>query len=123
MKFAVLSGMLLACAPLSAGLAARAITPTVRTAGELADVCAANPNQAIGDARINFCNGFAQGAVEVMLHDAGERRPFCFPSPTPTRTETMRQFVGWVRANSTRAPIPAIEGLYQFLHEKYPCGK
>lgn len=94
-----------------------------RTAGELAELCAANPAQGIGDARVNYCHGFAQGAVDVMLHDAGEKKPFCFPSPMPTRTETLSQFVRWVRADSSRASLAAAGGLFQFLRERYPCGR
>ena len=103
--------------------AQRATNLHTRTAGELAELCAANPRSGLGDAQVNYCHGFAQGAVDVMLHDAGEKKPFCFPNPTPTRTETLSQFVRWVRADSSRASLPAAGGLYQFLTERYPCGR
>jgi Rap1a immunity proteins len=103
--------------------AQRATNLHARTAGELAELCAANPRSGLGDAQVNYCHGFAQGAVDVMLHDAGEKKPFCFPNPTPTRTETLGQFVRWVRADSSRASLPAAGGLYQFLTERYPCGR
>jgi Ssp1 endopeptidase immunity protein Rap1a len=106
-----------------AAYAQRATTIHARTAGELAELCAANPAQGIGDARVNYCHGFAQGAVDVMLHDAGEKKPFCFPSPMPTRTETLNQFVRWVRADSSRASLAAAGGLFQFLRDRYPCGR
>ena len=44
-------------------MAQRGINIQARTAGELADLCAANPKDAQGDAKINFCLGFAQGAI------------------------------------------------------------
>ncbi|MBV8613377.1 MAG: hypothetical protein JOY66_06340 [Acetobacteraceae bacterium] len=103
--------------------AQRATNLHARTAGELADLCAANLRGGLGDAEVNYCHGFAQGAVDVMLHDAGEKKPFCFPSPTPTRTETLGQFVRWVRADSSHASLPAAGGLYQFLTERYPCNR
>ncbi len=103
--------------------AQRAINLHARTAGELANLCAATPRAGAGDAEVNYCHGFAQGAVDVMLHDAGEKKPFCFPSPMPTRTETLNQFVRWVRVDSSRASLAAAGGLYQFLTERYPCGK
>src|SRR5690349_6886964 len=31
-----------------------------RTSGDLAELCGANPKDALGDAKINFCHGFAQ---------------------------------------------------------------
>ena len=101
--------------------AARAVELHANTAAQLADMCAANPNQERSDAAINYCHGFAQGAVDSILHY--ENKAFCFPSPTPTRTETLALFVRWVRADSSRAQLPAAAGLYRFLRERYPCGK
>ena len=101
----------------------RAISLHASTAGELADLCAANPRQEQGDARINYCHGFAQGALDVILHDAGDKKPFCFPSPTPTRTATLSEFVRWVRADPAHARFSAAGGLYRFVRERYPCGK
>ena len=92
-----------------------------RTAGELADLCAANPKEPLGDAKINFCHGFAQGAIDVELHHAGATKPFCFPHPGPSRTETMHQFVDWVRAVPDRGSMPSTEGLFRFLAERFPC--
>ena len=114
---------LLALTLLPAAHAARTTNIRARTAGELAELCAANPNQQLGDAMVNFCHGFAQGAVDVALHDAGANRPFCFPSPPPTRTATLADFVGWVRAAPARSREPAAEGLMQFLSQRYACGK
>ena len=101
--------------------AQRSIVLQARTAGELADLCAANPKDPQGDAKINFCHGMAQGAITVEArHDEGKKL-FCFPSPPPTRTTTMSEFVSWVRANSERRSVLAIEGFFRFLGERYPC--
>ena len=101
--------------------AARTTNIRVRTTGELAELCAANPNQPLGDAMVNFCHGFAQGVVDMALH--GANRPFCFPSPPPTRNATLADFVGWVRAEPARSREPAAEGLTQFLAQRYACNK
>ena len=101
--------------------AAEGITIRTNTAGELADTCAANPREPAADARLNFCRGFAQGAIDVELHHAGEQKPFCFPHPSPSRAETMNQFVGWVRAVPDRRSMPSAEGLFKFLAERFPC--
>jgi Rap1a immunity proteins len=92
-----------------------------RTAGELADLCAANPRDPAGDAKINFCHGFAQGAITVELRHTEGKKPFCFPSPAPTRTATMNEFVNWVRSLPDRRTPPAVDGLFQFLGERFPC--
>ena len=98
--------------------AQREIDLHVRSAGELADLCAANPRDAGADARINYCHGFAQGVVDVELMHG---KPFCFPSPAPSRSATLHQFVEWVRASSQRGSASPVNGLMQFLTERYPC--
>jgi hypothetical protein len=109
---------------LSSGLPAAAQRGPVlqaRTAGDLAELCAANPREPGGDAKINFCHGFAQGAITVELRHAEGKKPFCFPTPPPTRTATMNEFVSWVRALPDHRTPPAVDGLLQFLGERYPC--
>lgn len=101
--------------------AQRGVTLQARTAGELADLCAANPKEALGDAKINFCHGYAQGAVTVELKQNNAKKPFCFPNPAPNRTATMGEFVSWVRAMPDRKPLPAVDGLFRFLGERFPC--
>lgn len=113
--------VLVAAAGLVLPLAAhaqRAIDLHVRSAGDLAELCAANPREPGGDARINYCHGFAQGVVDVELMHG---KPFCFPQPVPTRTATLRAFVAWVRESSEHARMNPVNGLMRFLGERYPC--
>ena len=37
------------------------------------------------------------------------------------RTDTMREFVAWVRAVPTNRDMPVLDGLFKFLGERYPC--
>jgi Rap1a immunity proteins len=101
--------------------AQRAVVLQARTAGDLAELCAASPKDPQGDAKINFCHGFAQGAITVELRHTEGKKPFCFPSPSPTRTATMNEFVAWVRSMPDHKTPSAIDGLFQFLGERYPC--
>jgi hypothetical protein len=101
--------------------AQRAVTLQARTAAELADLCAASPKESQGDAKINFCHGFAQGAITVELRRGGDKKPFCFPSPAPTRTATMGEFVNWVRSLPEHRAESAVDGLFKFLGERFPC--
>ncbi len=118
---------LAAAAALAASLVAmpaeaqRAVALQARTAGELADLCAANPREALGDAKINYCHGYAQGAIQAEIRRSEGKKAFCFPNPPPTRTATMNEFVNWVRASPDHRTPPAVEGLLQFLGERYPC--
>jgi hypothetical protein len=105
----------------SAAHAQRATNIQARTAGDLAELCAANPKDPAGDAKINFCQGYAQGALSTELQHTEGKKPFCFPSPAPTRTATMAQFVDWVRALPDHKSLPAVEGFFRFLGERFPC--
>jgi hypothetical protein len=101
--------------------AQRPFSAQARTANDLADLCAANPKEPQGDAKINFCHGYAQGAIAVELRNAGDKKPFCFPSPPPTRTQTLSDFVSWVRSLPEHRNETALDGLFKFLAERYPC--
>jgi Ni/Co efflux regulator RcnB len=94
---------------------------TTRTAGDLAELCGSNPRQADANTKINFCQGFAQGAVSVALIQAGNHQPFCFPNPPPTRAETMGEFVRWEQAAPDRRSMSSVAGLFQFLGQRFPC--
>jgi hypothetical protein len=102
-------------------LAQRGTNIQVRTAGELAELCAATPKDPLGDAKINFCQGYAQGALSTELRHTEGKKPFCFPSPPPTRTATMAQFIDWVRALPDHKSLPAVDGFFHFLDERFPC--
>jgi hypothetical protein len=92
--------------------------------GDLVELCSATPDNGVGTAAVNFCEGYMQGAVTVeMLNMAAFRGPklFCLPNPPPTRTQAMGEFVNWVRAAPDRMTQTATDGLFRFLSERYPC--
>ena len=105
----------------ASGWAAQPIVLQARTAGDLAALCAADPGSAGADAKINFCHGFAQGAVDDRMHVSTDKKPFCFPNPTPSRSSTMHEFVNWVRAEPANRDLPVLDGLFKFLGERFPC--
>ena len=94
------------------------------TTGDLVELCSATPDNTIGTAALNFCQGFAQGAVSVEMQNlAAFRGPklFCMPNPLPTRTDALAEFVKWARASPDRMAGPPSDGLFRFLSERYPC--
>ena len=116
----LLAAAALFAAPLSTGPArAQAISLHARNAGELAGLCTANPRDPTGPARLNYCDGFAQGAVDVELRHAATK-PFCIP-PGTKREVTLHDFATWVRAVPSRESDDATSGLFHFLAERYPC--
>lgn len=119
-RFLVLAA--LACGVAVAGArAAQPVSLSANTAGQLAELCSAQPLKPGADAKVNFCRGFAQGAISVELSHAGDKKPFCFPNPAPSRAKTMSQFAAWVKAAPDRAASPSTEALFRFLGEQYPC--
>jgi hypothetical protein len=105
----------------SGAWAAQPIALHARTAGDLAELCGANPKEPGADAKINFCDGFAQAAVDLELQHTADKKPFCFTSPAPSRRATLAEFVDWVRAIPERRNLPATDGLFKFLGERFPC--
>jgi hypothetical protein len=95
-----------------------------RTTGDLVELCTATPDSAIGTAAVNFCEGFAQGAVLVEMQNmAAFRGPklFCMPNPPPSRNEALSEFVNWARGSPDRMAATSTDGLFRFLSERYPC--
>jgi hypothetical protein len=123
-----LKGWTVAAAPvLLPPCAAHAATEanfTAGTTGDLVELCTATPDTAIGTAAVNFCVGFAQGAVSVGMQNlATFRGPklFCMPNPLPTRNEALSEFVKWARASPDSMSASSTDGLARFLSERYPC--
>jgi hypothetical protein len=95
-----------------------------RTTGDLVELCTATPDNGIGTAAVNFCEGFAQGAVLVELQNIAAFRgpkPFCMPDPLPSRNEALSEFVNWARVSPDRLSTSSTDGLFKFLGERYPC--
>ena len=54
------------------------------------------------------------------LNSGGSK--ICLPTPAPKRSETMKQFVTWVMAD-TRKAEGASAGFIRFMSERYPSNK
>jgi hypothetical protein len=96
------------------------VSINIRTAGDLALACSAKPASPGNVALLNFCNGFAQGVVQTERLNPGGSK-ICLPTPAPKRSETMKQFVSWVMADSARKEEGASAGFIRFMSERYSC--
>jgi hypothetical protein len=126
MQFTRLAAAALIALLPSAAFAVTEADFAAKTTGDLVDLCAADPKEPMGTAALNFCHGFAQGAVAVEMEVAmASKRDklFCFPTPTPSRSATLAEFVTWARANPAHLNEGAADGLFGFLRERFPCGK
>ena len=109
----------LAAPPTTAPKAAP-VSVSVRTAGNLADACTVKPANRTDFARLNFCNGFAQGVLQTNQQSQNGTK-ICIPSPSPKRSETMAEFARWVRADASRKDDLASTAFLQFMAGRFPC--
>jgi hypothetical protein len=96
------------------------VNVNIRTAGDLADACTAIPNSQTSLARLNFCNGFAQGVLQTERQNLSGTK-VCIPSPSPKRSETMKEFASWVRADASRRDDVASVAFLRFMAGRFPC--
>lgn len=123
-------GLLLAVPlAMSPGAAGAALTEDdffIKSAQDLVDLCSADPADPLYGEAIHFCHGFASGAWQY--HEAQANGPegvriVCPPDPPPTRNQAIASFVVWAGAHPQYMVEPAVEALFRFLSEKWPCSK
>ena len=96
------------------------VSVNVKTAGDLAYACTVKPASRTDFARLNFCNGFAQGLLQTN-QQAQNGTKICIPNPSPKRSETMAEFAAWVRADASRKDGLASTAFLQFMAGRFPC--
>jgi hypothetical protein len=111
--------------PTRAAAPTRKATPpsvsiNIRTAGDLADACTTRPVDRVSFARLNFCNGFAQGVLQTDRRSPGGTK-ICIPNPSPKRSVTMKEFASWVRADGSRKDEVASVAFLRFMAGRFPC--
>jgi Rap1a immunity proteins len=120
----VAAGLTAMCLSCPAEAATTETNFQVKTTRDLVTLCATPASDPLATAAVNFCEGFAVGAYQyhVVAEAATKAKPlFCFPSPTPSRNEAIRQFIAWSDQHSDVLDRPAIEGMFTFLKDRYPC--
>jgi hypothetical protein len=95
-----------------------------RTVRDLIEMCAPAKDDPMMTAAINYCHGFAQGAIVVEEAHEGQpsaRKLFCLPSPPPAEGSEITKFIAWANALPSRLDEPAVDGMFIYLAETYPC--
>lgn len=96
------------------------ISLNIRTAGDLAAACSTPPSNAVNSARLNFCTGFAQGVLQAAGQNPSAPK-YCLPSPSPKRSDTMKEFATWVKADAARRTELASVSFLKFMAQQFPC--
>ena len=92
----------------------------IKTAGDLATACTVAPKTKTDIARLNFCNGFAQGVLQInQQNDSGTK--ICLSNPAPKRSDTMKEYASWVRADPARRVELASVSFLKFMGGRFPC--
>src|SRR5215467_4555430 len=94
-----------------------------RTVRDLIEICTPAKEDPMMTAAINYCHGFAQGAV-IVEEAHGEHRDvrklFCLLSPPPPSGSEISKFIAWANAVPSRLDEPAVDGMFIYLAETYP---
>jgi Rap1a immunity proteins len=119
---ALAAGLVAVAATAAAGAVSESQFPP-RTVADLVAICAPAKDDPLMTAAVNFCQGYAEGAVDVeMAHEArGARKLFCLPTPRPPRGSELASFIAWAKERPARLDMPAIDGMFIYLARKYPC--
>lgn len=116
---------LIAVAALLVASASQAAAPApyaLRTAGDLANLCATPSTDAGATSALAFCHGFLAGAYSYFqaVTPAADRF-VCAPDPAPTRTVVANGFVAWMKTHPQLANDGAADTLFRYAAEAYPC--
>ena len=96
----------------------------IRHTADLVAVCAKSPSASEYASSIAFCHGILSGAYGY--YDASTPtadRYVCATQPYPTRAKVMEDFVVWAKSRPQHMPNHAIDTLFIYLAEAYPCKK
>jgi len=118
-------GAVLAVGSSAAALAAAgALQFPPRTVSDLLAICSVGQNDPMRTAAVSYCNGYVTGAVIVEKAHGMQKNAhplFCLPTPPPTHSQALAAFGTWAHAQPSRLDQPAIDGLFTWLAETYPC--
>lgn len=92
------------------------------TAAELVGVCSTQPSEADYATAIAFCHGVLAGAYGYYLATTPPADRFiCAPEPAPTRSQVAQQFVAWAKSRPQLMGEGAIDTLFRYAAEAFPC--
>lgn len=119
-----LAAVLIAAGASSASAAVSESQFPPHTVADLIAICAPAKDDPLMTGAINFCHGYAEGAVDVEeAHEMqrGGRKLFCLPTPRPPRGSELTSFIAWANERPARLDMGAIDGMFIYLAERYPC--
>lgn len=115
----------LAAAGLALALSTQAMAQEhyrLHTAGELSRVCSPASSDKDAATSIAFCHGVLAGAYGYFQTAVPAADRFvCPPSPALTRAQVANGFVAWLKARPQYSNDGAIDALFRYAAEAFPC--
>ncbi len=92
------------------------------TAADLARVCSAGVSGVDPNHQLAFCHGVLAGAYGYFDTTVPAADRFvCLPNPSPTRAKIADGFVAWLKARPQYNGDGAIDALFRYAAEAFPC--
>jgi hypothetical protein len=115
----------LAAAAMALALSAPAMAQEqfrLHTAAELARVCSPGPSDRDAAVHLAFCHGVLAGAYGYFQSSVPAADRFvCPPTPPVSRGQVANGFVAWLKARPQYNGDGAIDALFRYAAEAYPC--
>ena len=94
----------------------------LQTAAELARVCSPAAGDKDASTSLAFCHGVLAGAYGYFQSAVPAADRFvCPPTPSTTRTQVANGFVAWLKTRPQYNNDGAIDALFRYAAEAYPC--
>lgn len=92
------------------------------TAAELVRLCSMPASEADYVTAIAFCHGILAGAYGFYVSSTPvAERSMCVPDPAPLRSQVANGFVAWAKKNPQYMKDGAVDTLFRYAAETYPC--
>ena len=122
MKHGVMITAALSAALCATAQAAPQDSYRARTTADLVAVCGTTSGEKDYATAIAFCHGVIAGAYNYYdISTPPGKRFVCAPDPAPKRSQVANDFVAWAKARPQYMDAHAIDTLFRFAAEKYPC--
>jgi hypothetical protein len=94
----------------------------LHTAADLAQICGTPASDSDAETALAFCHGVLAGAYGYFTSATpAANRLVCPPAPSVTRTQVGNGFVAWLKTHPQYNNDGAIDALFRFAAEAYPC--
>ena len=94
----------------------------LQTASDLARVCGATASASDHATSLAFCHGFLAGSYAYFSASTPAADRFvCPPNPAVTRTQVGNGFVAWLKTRPQYNNDGAVDALFRYAAEAYPC--